>query len=201
MVLLHGLGEGARSWRPVMPALSEHFRVHALDLRGHGDSDWPGSYSFQLMTGDVIAAMDELGLGTVTLIGHSMGGAVALLLAGRQPDRVARLIIEDATPPYRRNRAMPGRPPEALQVDWAAVTAILGAVNAGDPAAWDGLAAISAPTLMIGGGPDSHIPQDKITDAAARIPRCDLVTIQAGHHVHEGRPAEFTAAVLDWLGA
>ena len=81
------------------------------------------------------------------------------------------------------------------------VPAIVGQVNAGDPAAWDGLSAITAPTLLIGGGPESHIPQDKLATAAARIPRCDLVTIPAGHLVHTERPAEFASAVLGWLGA
>jgi pimeloyl-ACP methyl ester carboxylesterase len=49
------------------------------------------------------------------------------------------------------------------------------------PAAWDGLGAITAPTLLIGGGPESHIPQDKLIAVAARIPRCDPVTIPTGH--------------------
>lgn len=79
------------------------------------------------------------------------------------------------------------------------VPAIVGQVNAGDPAAWDGLSAITAPTLLIGGGPASHIPQGKIADVTTRIPRCTLLTIPAGHHVHTARPAEFADAVLDWL--
>lgn len=200
MVLLHGLGERAALWRPVIPALAGHFRVYALDMRGHGDSDWPGSYSFQHMTDDVIAAAGDLGLGKFTLMGHSMGGAVALLVAMRHPELVERLIVEDVVPPYPRDRPVPGRPPGPLDIDWPVVPAIVGAVNAGDPAAWDGLAAITAPTLLIGGGPDSHIRQDKLAEAAERIPRCDLVTIPAGHDVHTARPAEFTAAVLSWLG-
>jgi pimeloyl-ACP methyl ester carboxylesterase len=53
--------------------------------------------------------------------------------------------------------------------------------------------------VLIGGGEASHIPQDKLTAVAARIPDCQLVTIPAGHHVHTGRPAEFTHAVLGWL--
>jgi pimeloyl-ACP methyl ester carboxylesterase len=81
------------------------------------------------------------------------------------------------------------------------VPAIVNQVNHGDPAAWDGLGAITAPTLLVGGGPESHIPQDKLVAVAARIPRCDLVTIPAGHHVHEARPAEFADAVLGWLHA
>lgn len=51
----------------------------------------------------------------------------------------------------------------------------------------------------VAGIPDSHIPQDKLAAVAARIPRCKLPTIPAGHHVHAARPAEFADVVLDWL--
>jgi len=130
-----------------------------------------------------------------------MGGTVAYMVAMRRPDRVEWLIVEDVPPPYRRDRAIPDRPAGPLDFDWAVVPAIVKQVNDGDPAAWDGLGAITAPTLLIGGGPESHIPQDRLVAVAARIPRCDLVTIPAGHHVHEARPAEFAEAVLGWLRA
>jgi len=200
MVLLHALGERAANWAPVTPRLVGHFHVFALDLRGHGGSDWPGTYSFQLMCDDVVAALDQLGLAKVTLAGHSMGGAVAYLVAMQHPDRVERLIVEDVPPPFPRERALPERPAQPLDFDWAVVPAIVGQVNQGDPAAWEGLAAITAPTLLIGGGPESHIPQDRLAAAAARIPCCDLVTIPAGHLVHEARPSQFADAVLGWLG-
>jgi 3-oxoadipate enol-lactonase len=201
MVLLHALGERGRDWAPVSDRFAERFRVFALDLRGHGDSDWPGTYSFQAMRDDVVDALDQLGLGAVTLVGHSMGGGVAYLVVMQRPDLVGRLIVEDAPPPFPRDRALPARPAGPLDFDWAAVPAIVGQVNRGDPAAWDGLSAITAPTLLIGGGPASHIPQDKLAEAAARIPHCDLVTIPAGHRVHAERPAEFASVVLDWLGS
>jgi pimeloyl-ACP methyl ester carboxylesterase len=201
VILLHALGERAASWAPVTARFAECFRVFALNLRGHGGSDWPGAYSFQLMCDDVVGVLGQLGLGTVTLVGHSMGGAVAYLVAMQRPDRVGRLIVEDAPPPFPRDRAIPDRPAGSLDFDWAAVSAIIAQVNAGDPAAWDGLGTITAPTLLIGGGPESHIPQDKLVEVAARIPRCDLVTIPAGHHVHEARPSEFADAVLSWLSA
>ncbi len=136
-----------------------------------------------------------------SLAGHSMGGVVAYLAAMKRPDRVERLIVEDVPPPFPRDHAIPERPAGSLEFDWAVVSAIIGQVNEGDSAAWDGLAAITAPTLLIGGGPESHIPQDKLAAVAARIPRCDLVTIAAGHHVHETRPSEFADAVLGWLRA
>jgi 3-oxoadipate enol-lactonase len=200
MVLLHALGDRAARWAPVLRQFAAGFRVFALDLRGHGDSDWPGTYSFELMCRDVLGFLDQLGLSTVTLVGHSMGGAVAYLVAMRQPERVRRLIVEDAPPPFRRDRAAPERPAQPLDFDWAAVPAIIGEVSQGDEAAWAGLTKITAPTLLIGGGRGSHIPQDKLSAVAARIPTCDLVTIPAGHNVHAARPAEFADVVLSWLG-
>jgi 3-oxoadipate enol-lactonase len=88
MVLLHALGEQAGSWAPVTARFAAHYRVVAVDLRGHGRSDWPGAYSFQLMRDDVTALIDRLGLGKVVLAGHSMGGMVAYLTAMTRPDQV-----------------------------------------------------------------------------------------------------------------
>jgi pimeloyl-ACP methyl ester carboxylesterase len=53
----------------------------------------------------------------------------------------------------------------------------------------------------VGGGPASHVPQELLAQAADRIPHADLVTITAGHNVHVARPADFTDALLRWLGA
>ena len=199
MVLLHALGERGADWEPVAATFAKRFRVFAFDLRGHGDSDWPGEYSFRLMRDDVIGALERLGLSKVTLAGHSMGGAVAYLVATQRPDLIERLIVEDASPPYPRDRAMPARPEGPLDFDWAVVPAIVSQVNAGDPAAWDNLSTITAPTLLIGGGPGSHVDQDMLAAAATRIPRCDLVTIPAGHLVHASRPDDFARVVLTWI--
>jgi len=201
LVLLHALGERGADWAPVHDRFAGHFQIFAPDLRGHGNSDWPGEYTFRLMRDDVLGFLDRLGLARVTLAGHSMGGAVAYLVAMESPDRVEHLIVEDVSPPFPRDRAIPARPGGPLDFDWAVVPAIVGEVNRGDPAAWAGLAAITAPTLLIGGGPGSHIPQHRLAEAADRIPRCDLVTIPAGHLVHATRPAQFADAVLGWLGA
>jgi pimeloyl-ACP methyl ester carboxylesterase len=116
MVLLHALGERGSDWAPVTPAFAERHRVYAPDLRGHGDTDWPGDYSFRLMRDDVIGLLDVIGLRQVILVGHSMGAAVAYLVTIARPDLVARLVIEDASPAFPRDRpghhqpGQPGRP-------------------------------------------------------------------------------------------
>ena len=199
MLLLHALGEEGATWDTVAAELAGGYRVYAPDLRGHGRSDWPGSYSFELMRDDMLGFLDALGIGRVILVAHSMGGAVAYLIAEEQPARVERLVLEDAPPPSPRDRAIPERPEGPLPFDWPVVPAIAGQLRDPDAAWWDRLTKITARTLIVAGGPASHIPQDKLAEAADRIPDCQFLTIPAGHLVHEARPADFTAAVLDFL--
>lgn len=66
---------------------------------------------------------------------------------------------------------------------------------------WTHLTEITAPTLIIGGGPTSHIPQDKLVEVAAAIPDSTLITIPVGHEVHAADPQAFCDAVLNWLDA
>jgi 3-oxoadipate enol-lactonase len=200
MMLLHGLGERASAWTPVLPGLAERYRVYAVDLRGHGDSDWPDAYSLELMHDDVVALLDHLGLRDIILVGHSLGGLIAYQVVLARPDLVRRLIVEDAPPPFPRDKPVTGRPDGPLPFDWSAIPAIIDQVNAGDQSMWERLETITGPALLIGGGTASSIPQDKIAEAAARIPTCTLVTIPAGHHVHTSQPEAFTRTVLDWLG-
>ena len=199
MVLLHALGEQAVSWDDAAARFATRFRVVTLDLRGHGASSWPGTYSFTLMRDDVLGVLDALGLQDIVLVGHSMGGIVAYLVAQAQPGRIARLVVEDAPPPFPRERAVPPRPAGELLFDWAVVPSIVQEVN--DPALrwWKHLPEITAPTLLIGGGPTSHIPQELLIDVAEAVPNCKLITIEVGHDVHESVPQAFAAAVLDWL--
>lgn len=203
MMMLHALGERASSWDDAADRLAGSFRVFAPDLRGHGDSDRPGSYSFEAMRDDVIGLLDQLGLESTILVGHSMGGVVAYLVAIERPDLVDRLIIEDVSPPYKRDHPIPAEPGDtgSLGFDWAVVPAIIAEVNAGAPEIWASLETIAAPTLVIGGGEDSHIPQVKLREVADRIPRCELRTVRAGHDVHKSEPDQFIAAIDSWLSA
>ena len=199
LVLLHALGENRLDWPEIADRLAQDFRVFAVDLRGHGDSDWPGTYSCRLMADDVARLLDHLGVGAVTLLGHSLGGVVAYLLAERRPDLVARLIVEDVSPPFHRVRPMPERPETELDFDWAAALALRTEAERYDEDLWRRLSSISARTLLIGGGPDSSVPAEMLEAVARRIPRCELVEIPAGHDVHRGQPEEFLEVVLGWL--
>ena len=202
MVLLHALGDDRSTWQGVGTAFAATHRVYAPDQRGSGRSPWPGEYSFELMRDDVIAFLDRHELREVTLAGHSMGGTVAWLVAEERPDLLARLVLEDTPPPRapQTPRQIPDRPIELpLAVDWALIVSLLKQLNDPDPAWWDRAVEIAIPTLVIAGGPDSHIPQDQLAELASRVADGRLVTIPVGHHIHRERPEEFLAALRSFL--
>ncbi|MYV46593.1 alpha/beta hydrolase [Streptomyces sp. SID2888] len=199
LVLLHALGEDATDWEVVVPALARSRRVYALDLRGHGRSDWPGEYSLELMQTDVLRFLDALGLGPVDLIGHSMGGIVAYLLAENCPQRVSRLVLEDVSTPRPRERTTPTRPDGTLTFDWEMVLAVRRQIDVADPGWLERLGRITAKTLVLAGGPRSHVPQDGVAELARRIPGGRLVTVPVGHLIHQATPEAFTEAVSAFL--
>jgi pimeloyl-ACP methyl ester carboxylesterase len=203
VLLLAGLGADGVDWLGIASQLASSLRVYALDLRGHGASDWPGDYALEQLRDDVAGFLAALGLARASVVGHSYGGVVAYLLAQRHPGLVTRLVIEDAPPLWPQDPPLevPERPEGRMAFDWAVKTQFTEQRNAPDPRWIEGLSAITAPTLLIGGGPDSHIPQELLVDMAERIPDCRLVTIDAGHLVHETHPEEFLAEVRPFLEA
>lgn len=102
LLLLHGLVGSARNWRKNIRSLARHASVYALDLLNMGESDRiAGCDSSLEATADRVAAfMDALGLEDVDIAGHSHGGAVAMMLAARHPDRVRSLILFAPANPY-----------------------------------------------------------------------------------------------------
>lgn len=199
VVLLHALGEDAGSWRKVARRLARERRVYAVELRGHGRSAWPGTYSLQLLASDVLGVLDALGLAVVDLVGHSLGGVVAYLLAQDHPHRVARLVLEDVPVPRPREPVPPVRPEGELGFDWAVVTSLRPQLDTPDPAWRERLGRITAETLVVAGGPASHISQDGVAELARRIPGARLVTLPVGHMIHDEVPEEFTRTVVRFL--
>lgn len=98
MVVLHGLLGSSRNWQMIGRDLAATHKVYALDLRNHGSSPHAAEMNYSAMAEDVLAWMDEHCLGRVSLMGHSMGGKTAMLLACRHPERVERLIVVDIAP-------------------------------------------------------------------------------------------------------
>lgn len=98
LVILHGMLGSSRNWQTVGRDLAAHRHVFALDLRNHGQSPHAEPMDYGAMAGDVAAWLDGSGTGPVELVGHSMGGKVAMLLACREPSRVTRLVVVDIAP-------------------------------------------------------------------------------------------------------
>lgn len=98
VVLIHGLGNSVEHWLLNIHDLATEHLVFALDLLGHGRTEKPLSRSYDLpsLAGFVQEFMDVLGIGRADLIGHSLGGGVALILAETSPERVRRLVLVDS---------------------------------------------------------------------------------------------------------
>jgi 3-oxoadipate enol-lactonase len=195
LVLIHGRTADHNDWNGITQHFAARHHVLAIDLRGHGASDYPGTYALADMARDVVALLDELGFERATLVGHSLGGAVGYLVAMTWPDRVERLVLEDPAPPY----AMKNRPPiveegESPGFDWRMVHETERQFLAPDPAWAEGLGSITAPTLVLSGA--SHLDVEAV---AARIPGAKLVTIEVGHLIHVSARAAFLRAVDEFL--
>ena len=104
MLLIHGGRDHARTWDKVSVRLKDEYCVYAVDLRGHGDSAWAigGQYSMPEFVLDVATLGSVLDRSPLTVVGHSLGGAVALNYAGIFPQHVSRVVaIEGLGPPVR----------------------------------------------------------------------------------------------------
>ena len=97
LILVHGGLDHCRNWDAIAQALRPHFHVLAPDLRGHGDSEWArgSSYGISDHVYDLARLTRFAGLREAALIGHSLGGMIALAYAGTYPDRVSRLAVLD----------------------------------------------------------------------------------------------------------
>jgi len=99
MVLLHGYGAHAHQWDAFSRAMRSEYHVLALDLRGHGDSEWSREgYSEAIFAQDLAAFVEVLGLRAMVLVGLSLGGLVAMCYMAEHGDRVSGLVIVDIGP-------------------------------------------------------------------------------------------------------
>lgn len=98
LLILHGLFGSGRNWSTPAQRLGAQRHVFALDARNHGASPWADSMTYADMTEDVQAFQAARGLGAAAVIGHSMGGKTAMLLALNHAEAVERLVIVDVAP-------------------------------------------------------------------------------------------------------
>ena len=107
LLLIHGNRDHARTWDDVARRLVDSHTIYAPDLRGHGDSEWAigGQYSLPEFVLDTAALIDALGYEKITIVGHSLGGAVALQFTGVCPERVEKVVsVEGLGPPVLQRR-------------------------------------------------------------------------------------------------
>ena len=104
MLLVHGMQDHCRTWDDLVQDFHQDFHVVAPDLRGHGDSEWVkgASYTYQDYMYDLHQLVTQTEIGPVTLVGHSLGGAVAALFAGAFPELVARLVVIEGIGLWRK---------------------------------------------------------------------------------------------------
>lgn len=104
IVILHGLFGSARNWHAIAKQLESTHRVYALDLRNHGNSPWHDSMTYYDLADDVRGFIEQHNLEQAAVIGHSMGGKTAMLLALQHEELVGKLIVVDVAPvPYQHS--------------------------------------------------------------------------------------------------
>ncbi|GHC48714.1 alpha/beta fold hydrolase [Neogemmobacter tilapiae] len=97
LLIVHGLFGSARNWNAIARNLSAGRPVYAVDQRNHGESPWFDSQSYTDMARDLVEIIEAIG-GPVDVLGHSMGGKAAMVLALTRPDLIRRLVVGDIAP-------------------------------------------------------------------------------------------------------
>ncbi|MEK7850861.1 MAG: alpha/beta hydrolase [Deltaproteobacteria bacterium] len=114
ILFLHGWGMSSKGWKYQVEHFSEKFKAITLDLRGHGSSEPSEDYSFEALARDVKEIIEGLSLGTVSLVGWSMGSSIAMLTANKYPEVVGSLILVSTTPKLVTSEDFPHGQPEAM---------------------------------------------------------------------------------------
>lgn len=214
LVMVHGLAGSTRWWRRNLRALGRHFTVHLLDLPGFGLSS--SAQPLEQVVASLPAWLNWIGLDRVRLVGHSMGGYVALHLAATHPERVERLALIDAVGiPIRANvRQMIGRVFRSARHGSASFipTVLSDGLRAGVPTllrltneileldARPMLPAVQAPTLVLWGTRDELLPPDMGVTMAKLIPSATFHYIpKAGHNAMADRPALVNQYLIDFM--
>ncbi|HEX2824884.1 MAG TPA: alpha/beta hydrolase [Burkholderiales bacterium] len=136
LVLLHGIARCAHAFDHLAPHFADRYRVLSIDLRGHGDSgrDAGGNYLVEDYVRDVEGLIDRLGLKDVVLWGTSTGGRVAQMIAGRRPELVRAVIVEDVGP--ERPKEISNRRANRMGLEengWASREELLAKVRTDNP--------------------------------------------------------------------
>ncbi|GAC1623332.1 MAG: alpha/beta fold hydrolase [Bradyrhizobium sp.] len=228
LLLTHGYSSTSAMWRGQIEALSKHHKLILWDMRGHGQSDYPGdplAYSEALTVADMAALLDAVGAGHAIVGGLSLGGYMSLAFYRAHPDRVRALLIIDTGPGFRKDDAREAwnrrarETAERFEREGLAVLQSLSPERSGvshrdagglaraargmltqrDARVIEALPDIKVPALVVFGADDA--PFLAASDyMAAKIPGAKKVVIPAaGHAVNIDQPEAFIAAVLPFL--
>lgn len=222
VVLLHGVGRDHTQWSPLASSLARNRRVVALDLPGFGASEpIRGAVRWEELAETVVDLLAVLDLGRVTLIGHSMGAAIAIVAAADRPEFIERLVLV-APACYRALRgveerllAMPIVGPTVMRkiVGPAVLRRYVGLDAKPTPLCWSMIEALEAPTtiearlprvrapsLVIWGRDDRVAPWTHGTRMARELGNARLEIFDCAHFPEEERPTAVDALVRDFLG-
>ena len=134
VMILHGLFGSGDNWHAVGQTLSARYRVLLPDLPNHGESPHVEDMSYPVMTASLVETLDDMNVERVHLIGHSMGGKVAMAFALRYPERVASLVVVDIAP-----RTYPGYHRDIIATMRKVPVETLTARNGADPYLAEGI--------------------------------------------------------------
>lgn len=226
VVLLHGLFGSAQNWDAIARRLAANHPVYALDLRNHGNSPWSPSMTYSDLVDDTRGFIEQHDLKETVVLGHSMGGKAAMLLALEHPDLVERLIVVDIAPvayldienflAYTKTAPDIGRFSDAgaqlflpqnlafrnEHFDWrvnlSALIANIDQLVDFPAAAFERV--YTGRTLFLYGSQSDHVHPEHHSAIYRLFPNAEIVVIpNAGHWVHADQPDLLVEKVLAFL--
>ncbi|WP_410788309.1 alpha/beta fold hydrolase [Kribbella sp. C-35] len=211
LVCLHAGTSGPATWDRFVPAFEElGYRVHCPTLLGHASAPRRRPYLLDDFRDQVLRDVD--GLADSTFVGNSLGAFVASAVAAADPDRVDRLVLEELPVPPRDAqdngptvRLMPAL--ALLAAGWLTrrscdpllLRDVIADLRRPQPEWWAGLSTIRSPTMLLAGGPTSHLDQTRFHLVAETMPTATVATIEAGHRIHSKAPDRWLTTVRDFL--
>lgn len=209
LILLHGNGEDVSYFAHQMEPFAKHFRVIAIDTRGHGQTlRGNAPFTIRQFAEDLLGFMDQHRIKKAHILGFSDGGNIAMVFALAHPERVEKLILNGANLDasgvkrsiqipieigYRIAKLFAGKSPEAKK------NAELLGLMVNDPNVKpEELAQIQCPTLVVAGSKDM-IKEEHTRLIARSIPGSEMVVIPGNHFVANKNPNAFNESVFRFL--
>lgn len=100
LIIMHGVFGSSDNWQTLGKVFSEFYKVYLVDMRNHGNSPHSDEFDYHVMADDIVELMNDESIDAAHILGHSMGGKVAMHLATKHPQRVNKLIVVDIAPKY-----------------------------------------------------------------------------------------------------